>query len=87
MGLTSLDVCGSTRNCLGHSGFFQSWKNVRGIVIAGLEAAFAKNTTLKTLNQVVVTGHSLGGAVASIAALDLRNRGFNVDMASISLRS
>ena len=80
-GLTPLDMCNGVANCLGHSGFFQSWKDVRDIVIPAVKAASANNAGFR----VVSTGHSLGAAVASIAALELRNNQLTVDMVSVLL--
>jgi alpha-beta hydrolase superfamily lysophospholipase len=62
--------------CLGHSGFYRAWQDVR----TGVSEAVGVAVGLDRATKVVVTGHSLGAAVASIAAVDLRNQGFNVDL-------
>ena len=49
----------------GHSGFVWQWQSVRDEVVRLLEARHNPQ------NPVVCCGHSLGGAVATIAALDL----------------
>jgi len=67
------DIC---PGCLGHSGFYRAWQDVR----AGVSQAVAAAVGLNRATQVVVTGHSLGAAIASIAAVDLRSQGFNVDL-------
>jgi len=33
--------------------------------------------------RILVTGHSLGGAIASVAAADLRSMGYVADMVSL----
>ena len=81
LGLTPLDISNGTANCLGHAGFFQSWKDVRDMIIPEVKKASTDNPGFR----VVSTGHSLGAAVASIAALELRNNNFTVDMVSVLL--
>jgi alpha-beta hydrolase superfamily lysophospholipase len=79
LSLVPLDFCNGVANCLGHAGFFQSWSDVRSRVINAVETASNQNQGFK----VLATGHSLGAAIASMAALELRNRGFTVDMVRI----
>ncbi|KAI9836215.1 MAG: hypothetical protein M1819_001552 [Sarea resinae] len=59
------DIC---FNCRAHAGFWQSWKEIRGVVFAGIKDAMDSNPGY----QLVITGHSLGGAVATLAAADVR---------------
>lgn len=51
-----------------HKGFYDGFKVVESQVLAYLEAAGASKKTLH------ITGHSLGGAIAVIAAAELRGR-------------
>jgi hypothetical protein len=67
------DLC---LGCLVHTGFYASWGEVSKEVLAGVRAAKAANPTYK----VVVTGHSLGGAVATLAAAYIRKAGFAADL-------
>lgn len=59
-----------------HAGFLDSWRELRGETFAALRevraARFKKNTPL----PVVVTGHSLGGALATLCALELQASGY-----------
>jgi predicted lipase len=65
------DLC---TGCTAHAGFWTSWKESRTSVL----------NAVKTLSQskpgykIVATGHSLGGAIASLAAADLRKGGYTV---------
>ena len=63
-------------NCNGETGFWTSWSQARSEVLAAVQTAVAANPTYK----IVSTGHSLGGAIAALAAADLRNSGYVVDM-------
>lgn len=63
-------------NCQVHNGFYNAWLAYRDVVIQHLSNATAVNKGYK----VVVVGHSLGGAVATIAAADLRNSKLNCDL-------
>ncbi|KAK4218213.1 Alpha/Beta hydrolase protein [Rhypophila decipiens] len=56
------------RNCTVHMGFLASWRNAREVVIPALKEAREKHPGY----PVHLVGHSLGGAVAALAALELR---------------
>ncbi|KAL2199217.1 Alpha/Beta hydrolase protein [Corynascus similis CBS 632.67] len=55
-------------NCTVHMGFMTSWRNARKVVIPALKAARTKYPEYR----VHLIGHSLGGAVAALAALEIR---------------
>lgn len=59
-------------NCTIHSGFLTSWQNTRCTILPHVEEALEKYPDYK----LVLVGHSLGGAVATIAALELQARGY-----------
>ncbi|KAG5983658.1 hypothetical protein E4U55_007582 [Claviceps digitariae] len=56
------------RNCTVHMGFLQSWQLARGTVVPKLKALKRKYPSY----QIQLVGHSLGGAVACLAALELK---------------
>lgn len=60
-------------NCTVHMGFHASWIHTRPHVLPELEKAKA----LYPDYQLTLVGHSLGGAVAALAGLDLLARGYN----------
>ncbi|EOD50331.1 putative lipase precursor protein [Neofusicoccum parvum UCRNP2] len=68
---TATTICSG---CPGHSGFWASWLEAKKLVVPAVQAARTANPSY----QIVVTGHSLGGAVADFAAADLRNSGYSV---------
>ena len=67
------DICSG---CTVDQGFYDSWLEARSGVLAALKTAAAANPSFK----VVAVGHSLGAAIAAIAAAELRNSGTNVDL-------
>lgn len=67
------DIC---TGCTADQGFYDSWVEARTGVLAALNSAAAANPTY----GVVVVGHSLGGAIAAIAAAEIRNSGTDSDL-------
>ncbi|QUC18724.1 uncharacterized protein UV8b_02965 [Ustilaginoidea virens] len=55
-------------NCTVHMGFWQSWQSARKTVLPELKALRTKHPT----HRIQLVGHSLGGAVACLAALELK---------------
>jgi hypothetical protein len=65
--------------CLGSRGYVEAFDEVRDKVVDAVNAARLANPTY----QVVTTGHSLGGALSTIAALELRK--FGIPTVAVSL--
>ena len=59
-------------NCTVHAGFMTSWRHTRLQVIPHLTELIA----LYPHYQLTLVGHSLGGAVAALASLEFRSRGW-----------
>ncbi|KJZ76559.1 hypothetical protein HIM_03895 [Hirsutella minnesotensis 3608] len=55
-------------NCTVHMGFLESWRNARKVILPELKALKAKHPS----SPIHLVGHSLGGAVACLAALELK---------------
>ncbi len=55
-------------NCTVHTGFLASWTSARELVLPALQEARAKHPDYR----IHLVGHSLGGAVAALAALELK---------------
>ncbi|KAF3050402.1 hypothetical protein E8E11_003114 [Didymella keratinophila] len=62
--------------CASSIGFWSSWLEAQTNVLSAIKTAQAQYPTFK----VVATGHSLGGALASLAAGVLRAQGTTVDL-------
>lgn len=77
----SMDDCddlpvGDDSDCQIHSGFNDAWNQVKDSVytfIANASSTYPNHT-------LIVTGHSLGGAVGTIAAANLRAMGYPCDL-------
>ncbi|KAL8817086.1 MAG: hypothetical protein Q9223_004013 [Gallowayella weberi] len=67
------DICPS---CTAHNGFWDSWVEARPGVLAALKTAAASHPG----NRVIVTGHSLGGGIADLAAAEIRKSGITADL-------
>ncbi|KAL9046423.1 MAG: hypothetical protein Q9214_000735 [Letrouitia sp. 1 TL-2023] len=57
--------------CSVSSGFYESWTEARVSVLDALKRTQASYPSY----ELIVTGHSLGGAIAAIAAAEIRNLG------------
>ncbi|RSL38138.1 hypothetical protein CEP53_015139 [Fusarium sp. AF-6] len=80
--LTNVDFgqssCSYARNCAVHTGFRNAWEEIAQRARDAVAKARAANPSYK----VIATGHSLGGAVATLGAADLRSKGTPVDIYS-----
>ncbi|KAF2874388.1 Alpha/Beta hydrolase protein [Massariosphaeria phaeospora] len=70
---TPTTICTS---CSASTGFWTSWLEAEATVLAALTTARTRQPTYK----LITTGHSLGGALASLAAGVLRSRGIPADL-------
>lgn len=59
--------------CAVHMGFHKSWENTREVVVPIVEAAMKEYPDY----DLILVGHSLGGAVAALAGLELLARDLN----------
>ncbi|KAK0121841.1 hypothetical protein ONS95_010121 [Cadophora gregata] len=74
---TSTNLCGTGENeCKIHRGFWHAWQDVESIVTNSVLRAVIEHPGYR----VIATGHSLGGALAALAATSLRNGGMSVDL-------
>lgn len=60
--------------CFVHAGFLSSWLATRTQVLNAVSSALAAHPGY----SIVATGHSLGAAIATIAAAEMRTKGYNV---------
>jgi predicted lipase len=74
------DICSG---CTVHMGWWDGWQSVKGIITPYIDSAISQYTGYR----IVFTGHSLGGALATLGAVDLRGRGYNIDVVSAYLHA
>lgn len=73
----STELCGSGDDeCKIHRGFWHAWQDVETVVTDSVLRAVIAHPAYR----VIATGHSLGGALAALAATSLRNGGMSVDL-------
>ncbi|ODA79142.1 hypothetical protein RJ55_04734 [Drechmeria coniospora] len=68
--------CDLTPKCKVHTGFATAWREISKSVTQGIQDALEENPSYK----IIITGHSLGGAVATIATAYLRRSGIVADV-------
>ena len=68
--------CDLAPGCLVHGGFLNAWNEISTVVSAAVKKATATNPAY----TVAAVGHSLGGAVTTLAAAHLRQAGRRVDL-------
>ncbi|GAB0134387.1 hypothetical protein EsDP_00002764 [Epichloe bromicola] len=68
--------CDLASDCKVHTGFAKSWEEIQDAAARAIRTAREQNPGFR----VVATGHSLGGAVATLAAAHLRREGYAVDV-------
>lgn len=62
-------------SCWIHSGFSTGWSERRAVVLEAVTSALATNPSY----SLVITGHSIGAAIATLAAAELRSMNHSVD--------
>lgn len=67
--LVSYDYCD---DCYVHDGFLSSWEEIKTYAFSYVESAFTSYPDY----TLVVTGHSLGAAVATLAGTEFREEGY-----------
>lgn len=73
--LIPVDICDE---CQAEAGFWSSWLEARDGVLDAVKEAASQYPDYK----IVAVGHSLGGALATVAAAEMRNAGYTVDLVS-----
>ncbi|KAK3185719.1 hypothetical protein K4F52_005584 [Lecanicillium sp. MT-2017a] len=68
--------CSLTRGCKVHTGFADAWDEIAHTATSAIHEGLTANPSYK----VVITGHSLGGAVAHLGAAYLRQAGYACDV-------
>ncbi|KAI9788714.1 MAG: hypothetical protein M1835_002113 [Candelina submexicana] len=77
---TVTDICDG---CTADAGFWNSWQEARGGVLAAVNTAIAQNPSFSILS----VGHSLGGAIADFAAAEIRKMGHPASLVRFPLLS
>lgn len=61
-------------NCWVHAGFALGWASRRSVVLSAVSAALSVPSSANY--SLIITGHSIGGAIATLAAAEIRSLGF-----------
>ena len=69
--------------CWAHIGFLDSWNSVKSQVTNAVNSAQSANPGY----QIIATGHSLGAAMATLAAGELRSEGYSVALVCMATSS
>ncbi|CAN8095158.1 unnamed protein product [Discula destructiva] len=65
--------------CYVHNGFYESWQQIKSYAQEFVQGAYALHPDYK----LTLTGHSLGAAVATVAAVDFRVNGYPCDVYTV----
>lgn len=76
------DASAVCSGCQVHQGFWKAWSSVADTLTAEIASA----VTAYPGYSLVFTGHSLGGALATIGATVLRNAGYSVQLVGFFMR-
>lgn len=68
--------CDYTTGCAVHTGFKIAWESIREYTLGFVKSALAEYPDY----TLVVTGHSLGAAVGTLAVIELRDMGYACDL-------
>jgi predicted lipase len=74
----STGVGGICSGCKAHDGWWRGWQSVKGTLIPYIRSALSQHPG----HNLIFTGHSLGGALATLGAVDLRVSGYTIDLVS-----
>lgn len=69
------DLCAG---CEAHSGFLAAWETVAADITSQIHSAMQTYSG----HKLVLTGHSLGAALAALGGTALRNAGYELDLVS-----
>ncbi|KAF2706320.1 alpha/beta-hydrolase [Pleomassaria siparia CBS 279.74] len=75
-GYTKYKAAPTCSKCKVHSGFYKAYQESEPFYLPALQAAVANYPTYR----LTLTGHSLGGGVATVAAGVLRSTGYSADL-------
>lgn len=67
--------------CEAHAGWWSGWQSVKPTLLPYIQSTLAANPGY----GLDIVGHSLGGALASLATTDLRTSGMTIDAVSLTL--
>ena len=73
--VAATDICS---DCYAEDGFYTSWEEAKSGVTSAVISAAQANPNY----EVISTGHSLGAAIATLCAAELRNDGYEVGLVS-----
>jgi alpha-beta hydrolase superfamily lysophospholipase len=76
LNLSLMNISHVCSGCTTHTGFWQSWNESRQLVLQATHDLRIKFPN----NRIIATGHSLGGAIATLAAAELRASGMPIDL-------
>jgi hypothetical protein len=74
------DVSSICSGCQAFYGFWEAWLDAKTVVTNAVNQAHIAHSSYK----IVLSGHSFGAAIATLATADLRKSGLSIDMVSFT---